>query len=464
MCNGGLCSPAEVENTMTVNPADSPVLGALYGTEAMRAAMGERAFLQRMLDVEAALARAQARCGIVPPEAAAAITAAALVDRLDLAELADATRNTGYPVVGLVRQLSRLVGPEAGRWTHWGATTQDIMDSAVVLQLRQALALIRQDLMGLNTALGKLAYAQRHTVMAGRTHLQQALPVTFGYKVAVWLSPLITMQERLEQLRPRVEKLQFGGAAGTLASLGTRGLMVQEELARELGLAVPDIPWHVARDGLAEAVCFLGLLCGALSKLATDVMLLMQTEVAEVAEPHQEGRGGSSTMPQKRNPISCEYILAQSRGVHALVPQMLSAMAQDQERGTGPWQAEPLAIGQAFLLSHGALVQARVIAEGLTVDAQRMRRNLESTGGLIVAEQVMMGLAPALGRGEAHHVVHRACDVALAQRLPLAAALMLDPQVSARLTLPQVEALCDPSAYLGATQQFIDNVLRRISA
>ncbi|WP_456307404.1 lyase family protein [Paeniroseomonas aquatica] len=207
------------------------------------------------------------------------------------------------------------------------------------------------------------------------------------------------MLERLDQLRPRVEKLQFGGAAGTLASLGDQGLAVQDALAKELGLASPDIPWHVARDGIAEAVGFLGLLCGALSKIATDVILMMQTEVAEVAEPHQEGRGGSSTMPQKRNPISCEYIIAQSRGVHALVPQMLAAMAQDQERGTGPWQTEPLAVGQAFLLAHGALAQARVLAEGLTVDVARMQRNLDSTGGLIVAEQVMMGLAPALGRG-----------------------------------------------------------------
>ena len=449
---------------MTVNPADSLVLGALYGTDEMRATMGERAFLQRMLDVEAALARAQARLGILPPEAADAITRAAMVDRLDIAELAAATRNTGYPVVGLVQQLSRLAGPEAGKWTHWGATTQDIMDSAVVLQVRQAFSLLRADLMGLNAALGQLANTHRHTVMAGRTHLQQALPVTFGYKVAVWLSPLITMQERLEQLRPRVEKLQFGGAAGTLASLGGGGVAVQQELGRELGLIVPDIPWHVARDGLAEAVCFLGLLTGALSKLATDVMLLMQTEVAEVAEPHVDGRGGSSTMPQKRNPIACEYILAQTRGVHALVPQMLAAMTQDLERGTGPWQAEPLAIGQAFLLTHGALVQARVIAEGLTVDTVRMRRNLDSTGGLIVAEQVMMGLAPSLGRGEAHHVVHHACDLALAQGITLASALLRDQQVNARLTPPEVAALCDPSNYLGSTQVFIDNVLKRLSA
>ncbi len=448
---------------MPVNPADSPVLGALYGTDAMRAAMGDRAFLARMLEVEGALARAEARLGIIPEAAAQAITAAAGdVDRLDLPALAAATRNTGYPVVGLVKQLTTLAGAEAGRWTHWGATTQDIVDTAVVLQVRAGLDLVGLELEAVIAGLARLARAHRSTVMAGRTHLQHALPVTFGYKAAVWLSPLLTMRERLAQLRPRVEKLQFGGAAGTLASLGSRGLEVQAELAKELGLAVPDIPWHVARDGLAEAVCFLGLVTGALSKLATDVILLMQTEVAEVAEPHQEGRGGSSTMPQKRNPISCEYILAQARGVHALVPQMLAAMAQDQERGTGPWQAEPLALGQAFLLAHGALAQARVIAEGLTVDAARMRRNLDSTGGLIVAEAVMMGLAPVMGRGEAHHVVHHACDVALAEGVPLAEALQRDPQLAGKLPREEVERLTDPAAYLGAAEAFVDRVLARL--
>ena len=447
---------------MSVNPADSPVLGALYGTDAMRAVMGERAYLARMLEVEAALARAQARLGIVPEAAAQAITvAAADVDKLDLPALAAATRNTGYPVVGLVKQLSALAGAEAGRWTHWGATTQDIMDTAVVLQIREGLALIGAELEAVIAGLARMAKAHRSTVMAGRTHLQHALPVTFGYKAAVWLSPLITMRERLAQLRPRVERVQFGGAAGTLASLGDQGLAVQAELAKELGLAQPDIPWHVARDGIVEAVSFLGLVTGALSKLATDVILLMQTEVAEVAEPHQEGRGGSSTMPQKRNPISCEYIVAQSRGVHALVPQMLAAMAQDQERGTGPWQAEALAVGQSFVLAHGALACARVLAEGLTVDAARMRRNLDSTGGLIVAEAVMMGLAPVMGRGEAHHVVHHACDVALAEGIPLATALLRDPQVADKLTPAEVERLTDPAGYLGAAEAFVDRVVAR---
>ncbi|MCO6415926.1 3-carboxy-cis,cis-muconate cycloisomerase [Siccirubricoccus sp. KC 17139] len=448
---------------MSVNPADSPVLGALYGTDAMRAVMGEMAFLQRMLDVEAALARAQAKLGIVPADAAAAITQAADARKLDLPALAAATRNTGYPVVGLVKQLSALAGTEAGRWTHWGATTQDIMDSAVVLQIRDGLALVEAELDAVIAGFAAMARAHRDTVMAGRTHLQHALPTTFGCKVAVWLSPLITTRERFAQLRPRVLKLEFGGAAGTLASLGEQGLAVQAGLAAELGLAVPDVPWHVARDGVAEAVSLLGLLCGALSKIATDVILLMQNEVAEVAEPHQFGRGGSSTMPQKRNPISCEYIIAQSRGVHALVPQMLGAMAQDHERGTGPWQAEALAIGQSFLLAHGALACTRVLAEGLVVDAARMQRNLDSTGGLIMGEAVMMGLAPVLGRGEAHHVVNRACDLAIAEGISLAEALGRETALKGKLDATALAKLTAPERYLGAAGDFVDRVLGRLA-
>ncbi len=447
---------------MTVNPADGAVFGALYGSDAMRACMGERALLARMLEVEAALARAEARLGLIPQEAAQAITAAADVDRLDLPALREATRNTGYPVVGLVKQLTAAAGKEAGRWTHWGATTQDILDTAQVLQMREAFGILRRDLDRLVTAFTAQARAHRDTVMAGRTHLQHALPVTFGYKVAVWLDPLLTMRERLEQMLPRVLRVQFGGAAGTLASLGEQGPAVAAELARELDLPCPAIPWHVARDGVAEAACWLGLLVGLLSKPATDLMLLMQTEVAEAFEPHAPGRGGSSTMPQKRNPIACEYILAQARGVHALVPQILAAMAGDHERATGPWQTEPLALPQAFNLAHGALEQALLIAEGMTVDGARMRRNLDSTGGLIVAEAVMMGLAPHMGRGAAHDAVHHACDVALAEGIGLAEALGRDEDVTAQLDAEAIGRLTDPANYLGAAQRFVDAVLARV--
>ena len=443
---------------MPTNPADSPILGTLYGSDAMRAVFDERTYFQRMLDVEAALARVQARLGIIPADAAATITGAARVENLSTDELAASARNVGYPVVGLVTGLSRAAGA-AGGWTHWGATTQDIMDTATVLQVRDGLALIRTALRGMVAALTAQAEQHRHTVMAGRTHLQQALPITLGLKCAVWTQPLIAHVQRLDALRPRVELVSFAGAAGTLASLGDQGIAVMEGLAAELGLGAPAAPWHVSRDGLAETVAFLGLVCGSLAKLATDVILLAQTEVGELAEPYVAGRGSSSTMPQKRNPIASEYILAAARTVHALVPVMFGAMAADHERATGPWQAELLALPQCFVLTHGALQHAGAIAEGMVIDAARMRRNLDLTGGLIVAEAVMMGLAPYIGRGEAHHVVKHACDAALAETIPLADALAREPAVASRLDRAGIERLTDPGHYLGSADGFIDRVL-----
>ncbi|NKE47912.1 3-carboxy-cis,cis-muconate cycloisomerase [Roseomonas frigidaquae] len=447
---------------MSVSPGDGPVFGAVFGSDAMRAIIGERAFLQRMLDVEAALARAQARLGLIPAEAATAITAAARVEMLDIPALAAATRNTGFAVVGLVKQLAAAAGPEAGRWTHWGTTTQDITDSAFVLQMRDAFARIEADLDRLVAALARLARAHRDTVMAGRTHAQQALPITFGHKVALWLDPLLTMRERLAQARPRMLRLQFGGAAGTLASLGQDGLAVQRELAAELDLAVPAIPWHVARDGMAEAACWLAMLTGCLAKMATDIMLLMQSEVAEASEPAAPGRGGSSAMPQKRNPIACEYVIAQARAAQTLLPQVLGAMAHEHERGAGGQQVEQLALPQIFLYAHGALSQALLLGEGVVVDAARMRRNLDESRGLIVAEAVMMGLAPLLGRNPAHDLVHHACDVALEEKITLDEALARDPRVTAHLDAAGIARLTDPAGYLGAAPIFIDQVLARL--
>jgi len=448
---------------MPINPADSAIYGTLYGSDAMRAVFDDHAGLHRMLDVEAALARVEARLGLIPADAAAAITNAAARVTLDDAALAASVRTVGYPLVGLVAALSREAG-DAGRWTHWGATTQDILDTALALQLREALDLLRAEIAAIMAGLANLADRHRRTVMPGRTHLQHALPITFGLKCAVWLMPLVAHLQRLDELRPRVERVQFGGAAGTLASLGADGIAVMEGLAAELGLRAPPAPWHVTRDGVAEAVSFCGLLCGSLAKIATDVVLLAQTEVGEAAEPHAEGRGGSSTMPQKRNPIASEYIIAAGRAVQALVPLMQSAMAGDHERATGPWQTEALALPQAFVLTHGAAVAARALAEGLVVDAARMRRNLDSTNGLIVAEAVMMGLAPHLGRGEAHHVVRHASDVALAEGIPLAAALLREDAVTARLDAAAIAQLTDPTNYLGSAETFIDRVLAAAQA
>jgi 3-carboxy-cis,cis-muconate cycloisomerase len=333
------------------------------------------------------------------------------------------------------------------------------MDTATVLQIREGLELIADELRAVLAALVRQSDVHRQTVMAGRTHLQQALPTSFGLKCAIWAQPFLNHITRLRELRPRVEQVEFAGAAGTLASLGDQGLLVVAGLAHDLGLNEPIAPWHVCRDALAETVAFLGLVCGSLAKFATDIILLSQTEVAEVSEPYVSGRGASSTMPQKRNPIASEYILAAARAVQALVPVMLGAMAQDHERATGPWQAEALALPQAFVLTHGALLHARGIADGMVVDAVRMRENLGITNGLIVAEAVMMGLAPHLGRGEAHHVVKHACDVALRERIPLAEALERDPMVAARLDRTAIERLTDPACYLGSSEQFIDRVV-----
>ncbi len=449
---------------MSVSPAESTVFGGLFGSDAMRAVFSEQGFVQKMLEVEAALARVEARLGIIPPDAALAITEAAKVERVSLAEIGASTRNVGYPVVALVKALGRAAGGDAQRYVHWGATTQDIMDSALVLQMREGLALVEARLEAIIAALAEQARRHRRTVMAGRTHLQQALPITFGYKCAVWLSPLVDHRTRLAEVRCRALTVQFGGAVGTLASLGGKGRAVTEGLAAELGLAAPDAPWHVSRERVVEVASLLGMLCGNLAKIATDVMLLTQSEVGEAFEPHQPGRGGSSTMPQKRNPIASEYILAAARGVHALVPIMLSAMAQDHERATGPWQSEWLAMPQIFVLTAGALEHAVALASGLTVDAARMRRGLDLREGLIMAEAVMMALAEKIGRDAAHHAVQQACDRAIEQRRPLVEVLAEDGAVTPYFDGVALERLADPASYLGETEGVIDRVLARAGA
>jgi 3-carboxy-cis,cis-muconate cycloisomerase len=446
---------------MTVNPADSAIFADLFGTKAMRELFSDRQRLQSMLDVEAALARSQARLGIIPESAASAISAAASVDRVNFADIAASTIVVGYPVVALVKALGSVAGKAAARYVHWGATTQDIVDTGLVLQIRAGLDLVERDLAAIIRALAEKAVRHRGDVMAGRTHLQHALPITFGFKCAIWLAPLIDDIERLRQLRPRVLRVQLGGAVGTLASLGEKGRAVTVALAQALDLAVPDAPWHVGRGALVEAASALGTICGNLAKFATDIILLMQTEIAEVMEPHQQGRGGSSTMPQKRNPIASEYILAASRGVHALVPMMLSAMAQDHERATGPWQSEQLALPQIFVLTSGALAHAAGLAQGMSVDVARMRRNLDSTGGLIMAEAVMMALAEKTGRGTAHDLVEHACARAIEQRRPLGEALAEDDAITAHLDAAAIARLVEPANYIGESQAVVDRVVAR---
>lgn len=438
---------------------DSALYRDMFGSAEMRAIFSDSGFLARCLEVEAALARAQAGLGMIPAAAASEISAKAKPAVLDLERLKRETELVGYPILPLVKQLAAACAGEAGRYVHWGATTQDIMDSALVLQLRSALDLVAADLAAVSAALAALARRHRDTPMAGRTHLQQALPITFGFKAAVWRAPIERHRERLAQLRPRVLVGQFGGAAGTLASLGEQGLAVRAALMRELGLSEPAITWHVARDGLAEAVLFAGLVTGSLAKIATDVMLMMATELGEAFEPFEHGRGGSSTMPQKTNPISSELIVACAKLVRQHGALMLDAMVQDFERATGPWHAEWIALPESFIATAGALRQAKLMLAGLTVDSARMQRNLGMTSGLIVAEAVMMGLAPKLGRQDAHDIVYDACRAAAESGRPLLEVLAENPQVSAHFDRAELERLLDPRNYLGSAGAMVDRSL-----
>ncbi len=447
---------------MPARPIGSRIFGQMFGTDEMRRLFDDAAMVQRYLDVEAALARAQAGLGLIPEAAARAITAKARVDNIDWDRLRERTEIVGYPILPLVEQLSGWCENGEGQYAHWGATTQDIMDTADVLQMRDALALIRADLDAVGAALADLAERHAATVMAGRTHLQHALPITFGYKAATWLSAIDRHRRRLDELAPRFAVVSFSGASGTLASLGAEdGLATQKALADELGLGEPDITWHTIRDNFAEVTGALALIAASIGKIGYDVMLMMQTETGEVLEPFVPGRGASSTMPQKRNPIAAEMMLAAAKLVREQHAAMLDAMVQDHERATGQWHVEWQAIPEAFILTSGGLRAAREALEGLEVRPDAMRRVLDASGGLIVAEAVMMGLAPAIGRQVAHDVVYDCCREALEGRASFADALKADARVAAHLTADAIDRLVDPANYLGAAGEMTVRLLRR---
>jgi len=446
----------------TADPPAPVLFGPLFASDAMSAVFSDAARLQAMLDFEAALARAEASIGLMPSAAADAIAHACRADRLDVAALARDTALAGNPAIPLLKQLTTLVAeqaPEAARFVHWGATSQDAMDTGLVLQIRAALADIESDLQRLTAALAALAENHARTVMIGRTLLQQAVPITFGLKAAGWLAAVERTRARLADAGRAAQVLQFGGAAGTLAALGERGLDVAAALAKDLGLALPDLPWHGQRDRLVDLAGALGLLAGTLGKMARDIALLMQTEVAEAFEPAGPGRGGSSTMPHKRNPIACAVALAAATRVPNLVATLLAAMTQEQERGLGGWHAEWETLPEIFLLTSGALHHMAGAIAGLTVDTEHMRRNIEATRGLVMAEAVSMALAARIGKQEAHKLVEAACRRAVADEAHLRDILARDPAVAAVLTTEVLERLFAPENYLGMAERFVQRVL-----
>src|SRR4051812_20047679 len=444
---------------MPATTLDSNIFRDIFTTAEMRGVFSDEMRTANYLEIEAALARVQGRLGIIPAEAAREIESKCKVENIDFVKLKQQTERIGYPILGVVQQIVALCADGLGEWCHWGATTQDITDTATVMQIRAALALVEQDMEAIAAALADLARRHRDTPMAGRSNLQQAVPITFGFKAACLLAAMQRHRARLAELRSRVLVGEFAGAAGTLSSLGADGLKVQAALMAELKLGQPEIAWHTVRDRIGEVGCFLALLTSTLGKISMDVKLLMQTEVAEVFEPFHEGRGSSSTMPQKRNPVSSLYIHATAALVRQNAAALLEAGVADHERSTGPWEIEWIALPEIFLLASGCLRQTRTMVEGLQVDAARMRANLDLTNGLIVSEAVMMGLGPHLGRQRAHDLVYDICRVAATSDASLVDLLAKDKEISAHVKRVELEKMCDPANYLGLSGEMTDRVL-----
>jgi 3-carboxy-cis,cis-muconate cycloisomerase len=438
---------------------DSAIFQGIFSSDAMRQVWSDENRTQKYLDIECALARVQGRLGLIPQEAADEIMSHCRLDQIDLVRLRAQTERIGYPILGVVSQLNLLCRDKLGEYCHWGATTQDITDTATVLQIREALDLVDAELAAISAALAELAREHRDTPVIGRSNLQQAIPVTFGYKMAGLLSAIERHRQRLDQLKPRVLVGEFAGAAGTLASLQTGAMQTQAGLCAELGLGQPLIAWHTIRDNIAEVGCLLGLIGGTLGKLSMDVKLMMQTEVGEVQEPYYHGRGSSSTMPQKRNPISSAYIHGAISVLRQHAAALMDAMVADHERSTGPWQIEWIVLPEAFCLLAGALKQSRVIVEGLEVDPVAMRRNLDLTHGLVMSEAVMMGLGPCIGREYAHDLVYDICREAVKQQRPLLDLLCEHPEINVHLSRAQLAELCEPANYLGQSGHMVDRVL-----
>ena len=438
------------------------LLDPLFRSPAVDDILSDKSFIQGMLDFESSLARAESRVNMIDSASAAAISSKCRTELFDLAAIGESAAASGNLAIPLIKQLTALVAqrdPVAARFVHWGATSQDVIDTARVLQLRLALDLIARDLDGLVEPLGRLAQKHRATLMAGRTWMQQALPITLGVKIAGWLDALVRHSTRLKETRERCLVLQFGGAAGTLAAMGQRGTEVAGYLASELKLTLPDLPWHSHRDRMAEIATTLGLCVGTAGKIARDISLHMQTEVGEIFEPAAEGRGGSSTMPHKRNPVASSVLLAAAARIPGLVSTMLTAMVQEDERGLGGWQAEWETLPEIVGLTAGAVHQLSVLLPGLEIDAEHMKRNLNLTDGLLFAEAVSMALAEKIGKAPAHDLVQAACMRAVKEKRGLRPILSGDPRIGAHLTNADLDGLFDPHNYLGASDEFVYRVV-----
>lgn len=438
------------------------LIESLATTEALADVFSDESILQAMLAFEIALANVEERLGIISPMAAGAIERAARTGPFASEALAGETLRAGTPAIPLVKALTnrvRVFDSGAARYVHWGATSQDVSDTALVLLLKRARVLLAADQARLTQALRNLSDQHQKTVMLGRTLLQPAPPITFGLKAAGWLAAIRRGWNRLDSAFDGALVLQLGGASGTLASLGDRGVDVGRAVAKELGLGYPEAPWHAHRDRLAAVVCACGVLTASLGKMARDIALLMQVEVGEAAEPGAAGRGGSSTMPHKHNPIGCSVTLAAAVRVSGLVASFLSGMVQEHERGVGGWHAEWPTVAALVQATGLALASMAEVAEGLSVHPERMRANIEATRGVVFAERVMMILGPSLGRDGAHELLEEATRRSNAEGRRLMDVLAEMPEVTRLISAAEISKLDSPEGYLGSAEAFRTRLL-----
>ncbi len=439
-------------------PSDA-LFGPSLSTDLMLVTVSDRAWVQAMLDVEAALARAESRIGLIPAAAADGIASHCRVDEFDVAQLGKAAVRSANPVIPLVNALRAAVSQDSAPYVHRGATSQDILDTAMMLIARRGLDLILADLEQAAATAAALADRHRATVMAARTLLQQALPTTFGLKAAGWLIAMVEARSELIRVRHTRLAVQFGGAAGTMAAVSDHGLDVARELAAELALAEPTLPWHTARGRVVEVATALGIVTGVAGKVALDVVLLAQTEVGEISERAVAGRGTSSTLPQKHNPVDAIEILAAVRGVNAQVAVLQAAMVQEHERAAGAWQAEWPAFAEMLRLAGGAVFRLASSLAGLQVDPERMRRNLDLSGGRIMAEQVVMMLGERVDRVMARVLVDTAISTSVATGRPFKDVLQEDRAITTYLKPDELAVALEPSRYLGVAGLLIDRAL-----
>ncbi|MBI4673890.1 MAG: adenylosuccinate lyase family protein [Chloroflexi bacterium] len=444
---------------MPSNILDSQIYGSAWGTDEIRAIFDDAPRTQTWLEIIAALALAQAELDIIPKAAAAEIASKANVELLDLNNIRRGYQQTSHSTLGLIRELQRVLSPEAGEWVYFGATVQDITDTWTVLALQRVGEIMYRDLRALEAALLDHAVRHRDTIMPGRTHGQIGLPITFGFKCAVWASEVRRHIQRLKELAPRLYVGQLAGAVGSVSSYGDKGLELQAGFCARLQLKPPDISWDTARDTIAEFGNLAALVSATLAKLGTEIYNLQRPEILEVTEPFEAGRVGSITMPHKRNPEYSEQIVTLARVIRYNAALLTEGMLHEHERDARSWKAEWHVIPETCLCLGKALALTRAMIEGLVVNAERMRQNLDATQGYVLSEAVMLALAQKMGKQTAHQIVYDAAMRGVEQGLTFKQALRAEERIAPHLTESEIDALLDYRAHLGMIPEMVARVV-----